>query len=399
MADRSLRGAFHGFFRALLTILGGVAGFQLAQFFLREHWPTAISLVHPILLTFVFIVFFSLVGFVSTPLFMWGLGFLGQIFETRLQTFGISDIIVAFLGLIIGLLIANLIAFPISSIPVVGVYIAVLLNVTLGYVGVRFFVRRREEIWAILTNFGGLKQRLANAAKKKNSKNGTDLEEPPEMSIEEGWESGAVFPEKASVKILDTSVLIDGRILDVAATGFLEGRLLLPRFILTELQAVADSTDPVRRARGRRGLDVVNDLQKMSHFSLEIYECTLKDLGTEYVDEALVKLGKKLGARVLTTDYNLNKIAQIEGVFVLNVNDLANALKPMLLPGETVEVDVIREGKESHQGVGYLDDGTMLVVEDGERYIGKRVEVVVTSMLQTSAGRLIFGRLKKETKA
>ena len=163
-----------------------------------------------------------------------------------------------------------------------------------------------------------------------------------------------------------------------------------------ELQAVADSTDPVRRTRGRRGLDVVNDLQKIPGLVLEIREVTLKSLGRDVVDEALVVLAKRLQGKVLTTDYNLNKIAQIDGVPVLNVNDLANALKPMLLPGEAVSVDIIREGKEPHQGVGYLDDGTMIVVEEGERFIGRRVDVVVTSMLQTSAGRMVFGRLRRE---
>jgi uncharacterized protein YacL len=178
----------------------------------------------------------------------------------------------------------------------------------------------------------------------------------------------------------------------------MEGVLVLPRFVLLELQAVADSTDPARRTRGRRGLDVVNELQKLSSLDVEIMEVTLKQLKVETVDSGLVALAQQIGGEILTTDYNLNKIAQIQGITVLNVNDLANAMKPMLLPGESIIVDVIREGKEPHQGVGYLDDGTMLVVEDGENYIGKRVEVVVTSMLQTSAGRMVFGRIRREVR-
>lgn len=160
------------------------------------------------------------------------------------------------------------------------------------------------------------------------------------------------------------------------------------------MQGVADSTDPLRRTRGRRGLSVVTELQKIRTLSIEIPETTLKDLERDKVDEALVVLARQISGKVVTTDYNLNQIAQIEGVSVLNVNDLANSLKPMLLPGENVEIDVIRIGKENHQGIGYLDDGTMLVVEDGYKHIGERVKVTVTSMLQTSAGRMVFGRIR-----
>jgi uncharacterized protein YacL len=204
------------------------------------------------------------------------------------------------------------------------------------------------------------------------------------------------FRDLPVIKILDTSVIIDGRILDIARAGFLDGMVLLPRFILLELQGVADSADPVRRGRGRKGLDVINELQKIPDFQIDMLETTLADLDAESVDLGLVVLAKEVEGKIITTDYNLNKIAQIQGIRVLNVNDLANALKPMLLPGETVTVDVIREGKESHQGVGYLDDGTMIVVEDGAHHVNKRVDVVVTSMLQTSAGRMIFGRLRHE---
>lgn len=194
-------------------------------------------------------------------------------------------------------------------------------------------------------------------------------------------------------KVLDTSAIIDGRILDVAQTGFLEGTIVLPRFILAELQGVADSTDSLRRTRGRRGLSVVTELQKIKGLTIEIPEMSLRELGRDKVDEALVVLARQLSGKVITTDYNLNQVAQIEGVDVLNVNDLANSLKPMLLPGEKVEIDIIRLGKENHQGIGYLDDGTMLVVEDGYRHVGERVKVTVTSMLQTSAGRMVFGRI------
>ena len=287
--------------------------------------------------------------------------------------------------MILGLLLANLIAMPMSRIPGgIGVYIAVLLNVALGYLGLRFFAKRKDDIWSVITNIGDIRLRLPKRKKKnENGEDGkeTDLEVAPEFFY-------------SIPKILDTSAIIDGRILDVAQSGFIEGTIVLPRFILAELQGVADSTDPLRRTRGRRGLAVVTELQKIRTLNIEIPETTLKDLEREKVDEALVVLARQLNGKVITTDYNLNQIAQIEGVSVLNVNDLANSLKPMLLPGENVEIDIIRVGKEAHQGVGYLDDGTMLVVEDGYKRIGERVKVTVTSMLQTSAGRMVFGRIR-----
>ncbi|MFR5880723.1 MAG: PIN/TRAM domain-containing protein [Cloacibacillus evryensis] len=190
-----------------------------------------------------------------------------------------------------------------------------------------------------------------------------------------------------------TRAIIDGRILDVAQTGVLAGTIVLPRFSLAELQGVADSTESLRRTRGRRGLSVVTELQKIKGLTIEIPEMSLRELGRDKVDEALRVHARQLSGKVITTDYNLNQVAQIEGVDVLNVNDLANSLKPMLLPGEKVEIDIIRLGKENHQGIGYLDDGTMLVVEDGYRHVGERVKVTVTSMLQTSAGRMVFGRI------
>lgn len=191
-------------------------------------------------------------------------------------------------------------------------------------------------------------------------------------------------------KVIDTSVLVDGRLVEILEAGFLEGPFILPRFILRELQAIADSSDAMKRTRGRRGLDVLNRLQELG--VLEISERDYDDV--READAKLVRLAQEHGAKLLTTDYNLNRVAHVEGVAVLNVNELANALKPIVLPGEDMTVAVIREGKEPHQGVGYLDDGTMVVVEHGRRCIGESAEVVVTSVLQTVAGRMIFARLK-----
>ena len=196
-------------------------------------------------------------------------------------------------------------------------------------------------------------------------------------------------------KLLDTSVIIDGRIADLCETGFMEGEFVIPQFILQELQHISDSADSLKRARGRRGLDVLNHIQKNNDVVVEIIEDDFPHI--KEVDAKLVELGKKLGAKILTNDLNLNKVAELQGVRVLNINELSNALKPVVLPGETMRVFVLKEGKEAGQGVAYLDDGTMVVVDNAKRHIGKNVDVVVTSILQTSAGRMIFTRLREET--
>jgi len=329
------------------------------------------------------VVLFAFFGLILSPFFMRLLGAMGALIESHLKNASWSELTSATVGIIIGLLIANLLALPFSDMPF-GSYLAVVLNVVFAYLGARILLKRQSDLPHVLSPIRGLKERFSSGKMQPG------VGEGGYAADEQLWS----IPKK----ILDTSVIIDGRILDVASTGFLEGVIIIPQFVLHELQSVADSTDPARRTRGRRGLDVVNDLQHLAGIRYEIVDYSLKELKAESVDSALVALAEKLGGQILTTDYNLNKLAQIQGIQVLNVNDLANALKPMLLPGETITIDVIREGKEPLQGVGYLDDGTMFVVEDGENYIGKRVEVVVTSMLQTSAGRMVFGRIKKEAR-
>jgi uncharacterized protein YacL len=197
-----------------------------------------------------------------------------------------------------------------------------------------------------------------------------------------------------NLKILDTSVIIDGRISDICEAGFIEGTFIVPQFILQELQYIADSQDSTKRARGRRGLDVLHKIQKMSNITVKIVDEDFPKI--KEVDSKLVALGKLLNAKIITNDFNLNKVAQLQGVAVLNINELANSLKPVVLPGETMRVFVLKEGKEYNQGVAYLDDGTMVVVENGRKYIGKTIEVVVTSVLQTTAGRMIFSKAKEE---
>jgi uncharacterized protein YacL len=205
------------------------------------------------------------------------------------------------------------------------------------------------------------------------------------------------FREKStgmSHKILDTSVIIDGRISDICDTAFIEGDLVVPQFILKELQLVADSSDSVKRQRGRRGLDVLDHLQKSSRASVVISEVDFPEI--KDVDSKLIELAKHMDAKIITNDFNLNKIAQLQGVPVLNINELANALKPVVLPGETINVFILKEGKEKDQGVAYLDDGTMVVVDNSRKMIGQNVEITVTSVLQTTVGKMIFGRYNEE---
>ena len=196
------------------------------------------------------------------------------------------------------------------------------------------------------------------------------------------------------VKVVDTSSIVDGRIVKIVECGFLEGPLLVPRFVLRELQTISDSVDPLKRMRGRRGFDVLSRLQELA--AVEISERDFSDMAPGNVDARLVRLAQEMSAKIITNDYNLNRMAHVEGIEALNVNELADAVKPVVLPGEELHVAVIREGKEMHQGVGYLDDGTMIVVEQGRRLIGEETDVVVTSVLQTVAGRMIFAKPKRE---
>jgi len=197
-----------------------------------------------------------------------------------------------------------------------------------------------------------------------------------------------------NLKILDTSVIIDGRIADVCETGFLEGVFILPQFILQELQHIADSADSMKRQRGRRGLDILHKIQKLSRITVRIVDEDFPNI--KEVDAKLVALAKLLSAKVITNDFNLNKVAELQGVSVLNINELANSLKPVVLPGETMRIFILKEGKEYNQGIAYLDDGTMVVVENARKLIGKNAEVTVTSVLQTTAGRMIFSKLKED---
>lgn len=367
---------------ALLGLLGALAGYQAGTPILREYLPDTF-LFHGLAIV-LSIAVFGFIGVLLGPYFMKLLHDVGLLFERQLRSTAWPEIVAALTGMIVGLVLANLLVLPFSDTPF-GPYLTVLLNVLIGFVMAWIFVTRQEDIRGAMAS---VKERLSQKRKIRAGKVPAEESEDPEPAT-----------DPVPRKILDTSVIIDGRILDIAKTGFLQGTLILPSFVLLELQTVADLKDQNRRARGRMGLDVVKELQKLQQVKLALIEASLADYHTEFVDSAVVSMAKRFGCDVLTTDYNLNKVAQIQNVRVLNVNDLANAMKPALLPGDEVTVNVIKEGKDARQGIGYLDNGTMLVVEDGGPFIGKTVEVTLSSLLQTSAGRMVFGRVKREVKS
>jgi uncharacterized protein YacL len=286
---------------------------------------------------------------------------------TRLSA---PSLFAALIGLVVGLIIAALLAFPISLLPSpFGDILPFVGVLVFGYMGVAVFVMRQNDIF-------GFFSAITHRAGGKKEKDGAKEEE-------ENW------TESRNI-LLDTSVIIDGRIADIARTGFLPGTLLIPRFVLAELQYIADSPDSLRRQRGRRGMEVLSSLQREPAIPVKMSDIDVADV--REVDDKLVILARQMRCPVLTNDFNLNRIAELQGVTVLNVNELANAVKSVLLPGEVLPIRIIQEGKEYGQGVGYMDDGTMVVVENGREFMDREIEAMVTKVLQTAAGRMIFAR-------
>jgi uncharacterized protein YacL len=280
-----------------------------------------------------------------------------------------QQLVAGVVGLTVGLIVAALVSFPLSVLPKpYSSLLPVLAAIVFGYFGTAVLSMRRRDVFEL---FRG---------------------KIPSLSLG-GLDDDGLPPTRQI--LLDTSVIIDGRIADVGQTGFIMGTMLVPRFVLNELQHIADSPDPVRRNRGRRGLEILNRLQKESLTPVHITDMDVEEVNE--VDEKLILLAKRLPCAIVTNDFNLNRVAELQGVLVLNINDLANAVKTVYLPGEEVEIRIIQEGKELGQGVGYLEDGTMVVVEGGRRYIRQTIPTIVTKVLQTSAGRMIFAR-PKDTK-
>lgn len=281
--------------------------------------------------------------------------------ESSVRRVSGADLFFGVSGAILGLLAAVLVSIPLFKFGYAGYIVSLILLFVFGVVGMRTGIVKRSDLAAL-------------------------------FKLGPGFGSGA--DRAGAARILDTSVIIDGRIVDVAKSGFLTGTMIVPRFVLNELQGVADSADTLKRNRGRRGLDVLNALQRLENVRIEITDQDFPEVIA--VDGKLVSLSKLTGMPIITNDFNLNRVAEIQGIPVLNINELTSALKPVVLPGEELSVKIIREGKEPGQGVGYLDDGTMVVVEHAKELVGEETTAIVTSVLQTPAGKMIFTELKEE---
>ena len=321
----------------------------------------------------------GLIGFLASPYFIRCLKRFSAWVEQQLGKMPIHDVIAGAIGLAIGLIIANLLGYSFAKIPVVGDYIPVIFSIVFGYLGITITIKKRQELTGL---FDFVPRFMKEFAKMKEMRTGAS--QAPAGAA-------AVAPkEDKAYKLLDTSVIIDGRIADICDTGFIEGTLLIPVFVLEELQHIADSSDVLKRTRGRRGLDILQRIRQSTKVKVEITNVDFDDIAE--VDSKLVRLGQQVGGKIITNDYNLNKVAQLRGVEVLNINELSNAVKPVVIPGETMHVTIVKAGKEPGQGVAYLDDGTMIVVENGYHHMNESITVEVTSALQTAAGRMIFAK-------
>ena len=359
--------------RAVLTIAGAILGFglyTLTKFLiiLAGHKELVdFSEIQDMIISTLVAIIFGLIFFRLTPAFKKQGNKMANNLESDLQKMSANDIVMGTVGLIAGLIIAFLISqiYVGIKVPYLDVILNVITYIILGYLGIVIATKKGKDIRGSLLNW-----RLSGSGTGKGGKTKSD----------------------ATPKILDTSVIIDGRIADIMKTGFIEGQIVIPEFVLVELRHIADSSDALKRNRGRRGLDILNKIQ--NEYGVEIYNSTGEKSLDEIpeVDVKLLKLAQIMNGKVVTNDFNLNKVAGIKGVDVLTINELANTLKPVVLPGEEMILSLVKEGKENNQAVAYLDDGTMIVVEDGKRFIGQTIKVIVTSVLQTSAGRMIFAK-------
>lgn len=329
--------------------------FIMDFFHLQTKLPAYVPAGIAIIAGFIFFIF-------SSPLVELLMKRLSQT-EDRLTKMNLKELAFSIFGCFVGLVLANLLGLAFSGLGALSTFIVILLNVIFGILGIRVARRKKDEV-----NVRTLQEVLLTT----------------KPMTAEDCISGRP-------KVLDTSVIIDGRILDLLHTGFIEGKIIIPDFVLEELRHIADSADSLKRNRGRRGLDILNEIQKQLAVPVEIQSFSVPQ--PMEVDSMLLKMAESLDAFVVTNDFNLNKVAEFQGVRVLNINELANAIKPVVLPGEEMKVTLIKPGKESGQGVAYLNDGTMIVVEGGSKHIGESRSVIVTSVLQTAAGRMIFAKI------
>ncbi|MFZ3171075.1 MAG: PIN/TRAM domain-containing protein [Carboxydocellales bacterium] len=354
--------------RILVILIFVGAGGYIGRFIPVEKF-NSLTLIEPKLLPSVAIglglVVGAVVGILLAPLLVNLIVQTVNWLEQRLQRIPIQEIVSGVIGLIAGLIIAVLLGAAFAGFPMVGTLVQSVGALLFGYLGLSLATKKREELLSVFASF-------ARFNKEKPGKTEAKLIPQP--------------------KILDTSVIIDGRIADIVKYGFVEGTLVIPGFVLEELRHIADSSDILKRNRGRRGLDILNKIRKDFGMKVHIYDKDFDDVAE--VDSKLVRLAQLMEGKIITNDFNLNKVAELQGVLVLNINELANAVKPVVLPGEEMIVQVVKDGKEAGQGVAYLDDGTMIVVDSGRKYIGQTIGVQVTSVLQTAAGRMIFAKLK-----
>ena len=346
--------------------IGYIVGKVLITLGIRQGIKVFVEPLYTGLILLIVILIFAIIFYFLSSFIYKGIIAIIDGFERNIQKLTVTEFLFGTLGLLVGLVFATLIGIPISRIHfVIGPILFILIDLIGALVGIKIFIKRKDDILNLLTSIkkNGIRD-------KKNKHN-----------------------EKICPKILDTSVIIDGRIFDICQTGFVEGPLVIPGFVLNELRHISDSADGLKRNRGRRGLDILNKIQKELSIETQIYEEDFPEIAE--VDAKLLKLAQVLNGKVVTNDFNLNKVAEFQGVPVLNINELANAIKPVLLPGEEMRVVVMKDGKEASQGIAYLDDGTMIVVEGGRKFISEEIMVVVTSVLQTAAGRMIFAKPKE----
>jgi len=339
----------------IFAIIGAFLGTPVNTFIL-QFW--AESSINPLFITIFTTIVMGAVGFIVAPwISIKPIQALRKLFTKA----SMNSLLSGLVGLTVGLIAAALLAYPLSLLPAPLGNILPFVGVLLfGYLGIFLFVTRQNDFLSLFKGQG-----------KGGLRSGRQMEGEHRI-------------------LVDTSSIIDGRIADIAKTGFVTSNLIVPRFVLNELQFVSDSADDLRRQRGRRGMDVLAELQKLKSPKIIISDLDVE--GVREVDDRLVVLARQLNCPILTNDYNLNRIAELQGVSILNINELANAVKSILLPGERMDMKIIQEGKEYGQGVGYMEDGTMVVIENGQRYIGKTINVIVTKVLQTAAGRMVFAK-------
>lgn len=378
---------FKKLIRGLVTLLGAILGYGLSELLVLWYTKSGGDLNEVLTegqqvgVGIAFAIIFGIIFFRLTPAIRRQGVKVADNIEDDLRGVSANDLITGVVGLIFGLLIALLLTQIYANIG--NAYLNISLNiisyVLFGYLGVVIATKKSREIFSLF---------MSGRRQSQQTQQGQQGQEP--ILFGKGKKKNDGIP-----KIFDTSVIIDGRIAEIMKTGFLEGPIVIPEFVLVELRHIADSSDSLKRTRGRRGLDILNKIQ--DDYGIEIYntdnEKSLREIPE--VDVKLLKLAQLMNGKVVTNDFNLNKVATINGVGVLNINELANTLKPVVLPGEEMTVTLVKQGKDNSQAIAYLDDGTMIVVEDGRRMIGKTTRINVTSVLQTSAGRMIFGRLKK----